>query len=643
MNRALFLKELAHHGPAVLWLAAGTLAGFPILAFVAAKEEAGSVFEGVGRFLGYLMPLLAAVLCHRLVVLEYQARTQLFLEGLPVSRGRMVAVKYLFGLGALWGLALLAFVLALLVQTGSEPLDARLLAIMLTRALGWTWCILSFFFLMGFLGRCRGPAFLLVWLAIDLVCRLKEIRLREFGPFVLVDSHFAYERDVLPWGSLGQAALLGALVVGLTAGLVRLREGSVAALLGERMSRRERGFFAALAGSLLVLLVALPDRKEPMAVEAGSNAKTARVGAAVVKVSCAETFAPAADRLALRAAQELASAHAYLGLTNVLPVFITLRPDLVASRFENDDQDRQDCVQVSANFSASDWREEDFIAWLLRETLLVQSRGRAELERKLWVLDGFPYFWLAKSGRALPSPAARNRVLTLRTLYGTREGLTQRDLETWLRFRERVGPELAGTVAGSGLAVLERRQGVERCRDFLRRVLTVAPPKDFRAALHELRFPPARLLELEAGVTLDEFVQAWQAELDAARGPWHAELAALPVVRGEVRFAPLTAGSDPPRPGQERGATLVVHYTATASPPPPEGVQWLFLHSRLTVLDRAIAADEVRRAESVHGVSAKGELPQVVSRGGRFGWTVSLDVPALDCAVISGWRREEVR
>ena len=100
-------------------------------------------------------------------------------------------------------------------------------------------------------------------------------------------------------------------------------------------------------------------------------------------------------------------------------------------------------------------------------------------------------------------------------------------------------------------------------------------------------------------------------------------------------FEPEQKGSAPPVsvriPGEdESGFTPKV----TAKSPPLQEQK---------AAERAVPKAVEPPAESVHGVSAKGELPQVVSRGGRFGWTVSLDVPALDCAVISGWRREEVR
>lgn len=631
MNRALLLKELAQHGFAVLWLGAATLVGLPVLVAVAHRMEGGSAFDGLGWFLRYVVPMLMAVLCHRLVVMEYQGRTQLFLEGLPLSRARMVVVKYLFGLGVTWGLVLLAVLLTQLVRAGAEPWDGRLLTNVLVRALGWSWVVLSGFFLMGFLGRYRVPLGVLLALVVGWINSAKEVRLEEFGPFALVDSHFGFERDALPLGALAQTFLLGVSFLVLVALLACLREGSVAALLAQKMSQRERVFFAALVAGVMVLMSAVPDRREPMELDFGEDAHSARVGAAEVQVSNARLAAEPARRLAHRVAQELSGAFEYLGLRSVPPVFITLRCDLKVDLFDRDVGMNRDGITVDANFTAPGWREEDFIAWLVRVAVLAETRRRAGLEHKLWVLDGFPDFWFARQTRAVQPTPVRHRVLALRALYGTREGLTRGDLESWLRFRERVGPEVAGGVAASGLVVLERRWGAERCRAFLRRVLATDVPKDIRAALHETRFPPARLLELEVGVELDEFVRLWSGELETARGQLRSELAALPVVRGEVKFVPLSP------------ATMQVHYHAMASPALPPESEFLMEHTALSVFDRAIVPGGVRRETKSFAAEAKGTLPQTVARGSRLGWNFALEVPALECRVISGWRREEVR
>lgn len=630
MNRTLCLKELAQHWPAMLWLTGATLVGIPVLVAVAVQQESGSALQGLLWFLRYFVPLLVAVLGHRLVVMEYQARTQLFLEGLPLSRLRMVMVKYGVGLCVIWALVLLAATLVMLMQAGAEPVDPSLLVKVFVRTLAWSWMVWNLFFLMGFLGRYRVPLFVLLVLAIDKLDDLKEIRLGEWGPFALVNSQFSYERDAFQQLALLHTLLLGILCLGLAMQLARMREGSVAALLAEAMSRREKLFFSALVAGFVVLSTALPDRREHLPLDLGEQALVVRVGAAVVQVSNAGNERAAADQLAQRAARELAGAFEYLGMADVPSVFITRGLDLDPGTFELAEPGNREGVQVRAHFGHRDWREEDFLAWLLREALLAETRSRAGLEHKLWVLDGFPDFWLAGQGGQGPFPAGRERVLTLRALYGARDGLTHKDLETWLRFRERAGPEIAAGVGWSGLAVLQHRWGSARSQAFLRRVLAQEVPKDFRAAVHERRFPPAKLVETEVGVTLEEWLTEWQRVLATARERYQPELARLPVVRGEVRFVPLSS------------ATRRVHYQASARPAVRLPDQFRFQHCELPVFDRPIASQNVRQSERF-GSSAERRLPEEVARGARFGWNISLEVPALQCRVNSGWQREEVR
>src|SRR5687768_9881425 len=93
----LIRKELRQH-----WLSFGFLA--TILAIGAVGMLAGhylrgnssSVFVGASNFLQVALPAAAMLICGRVVVAEYRAKTQLFLEALPLPRWKMIAVKYAF-------------------------------------------------------------------------------------------------------------------------------------------------------------------------------------------------------------------------------------------------------------------------------------------------------------------------------------------------------------------------------------------------------------------------------------------------------------------------------------------------------------------------------------------------------------------
>ena len=102
MTWTLLRKELRQHWLGLLGvLTTGVISYLFIIAISMAKSGAEIPFEGFRLFTVLMGVLGALVLNHRLVVVEYQARTQLFLEGLPLARWRMVAVKYGLGLGVI--------------------------------------------------------------------------------------------------------------------------------------------------------------------------------------------------------------------------------------------------------------------------------------------------------------------------------------------------------------------------------------------------------------------------------------------------------------------------------------------------------------------------------------------------------------
>ena len=91
---------------------------------------------------------------------EYQSQTQLFLESLPISRGRMIAVKYLLGLFLIFATVGLVFLSIVVITQREEALTGRFLAIMAARAVAYSWCLYAFFFFMGLMGRYRVALYL---------------------------------------------------------------------------------------------------------------------------------------------------------------------------------------------------------------------------------------------------------------------------------------------------------------------------------------------------------------------------------------------------------------------------------------------------------------------------------------------------
>jgi hypothetical protein len=629
MTWTLIRKELRQHWLAVLLLGLGTMLGYGmIIAATLTKGQAGSGFEVLRLFLALMGPLSAVLLCHRLVVLEYQSRTQLFLEGLPLARWRMVFVKYSLGFLVILLLVLLAFGLACVLSWRRENLTARFLGIISVRTISVTWLMYSFCFLLGLLGRYRVPLYLATFLALGLLAEQTQFQVSHFGPCALLDNRFAYEGEVYPWSALRITWVLGSGFMALIVVLSLIREGSVAALLAEKMSHREKVFIAALLFGLLQAAGLLGEKTKKVPFDLNDAIAEQRRGVLVKVAATPGENKRGAQELASHIANELAGAREYLGLQALPTVFITRRSDLDANRYERGELEGNEGVHVRANFEAKDWNPEHFEAWLLREVLIVSSRERTELESRRWVLDGFPLFWITR--KHLQDNLASDRQPALRALYGTESGFSSRDLEKWLSFREKVGDEVAAGVAWSGLRTLARREGPDACQRVLRRVLGIRPSKDIRASFEQVASVDT-ILRREAATSLPPFFGQWQVELAQARQTLADGFKQLPHLRGEVSFIRLSQDS------------RKIRYHAIIDPPPTAGTRYSFLYSSLSAFDEEVDPKSIQHEQNNYVEGAQEELPETLSRGGRLYWSFALQVPELGCQAISGWQRQEIQ
>jgi hypothetical protein len=627
MTRTLIRKELRQHGLGLLAvLASAALAYLLIVGASRVKDSTETPFEAFRIFSIFIALLGAVVLNHRLVVLEYQARTQLFLEGLPVARWRMVAVKYALGLATLFLMVGLAWIFACLLAWNHQSVTPRFAAILIVRAFSVCWFAHSFFFVMGLAGRYRFAIYVLLAVGIAIVAEQKALDFGRFGPAALVDTRFAFERQIVPWQGLYETWGLSLILTVLAARLSLLREGSIAALLAEKMSHREKVFIAALLSGFLFVGATLSQKAKKAPFDLKQAATASVPGVTVKVVSGAGESDPVAANLAQSAANQLGAMKEYLGIKQLPPVFIVLRRDLDANRFERGKLSEAEGVHVRANFTAREWQEEPFLAWLIPEVLTVTSKERVKLESRRWVLDGFGLFWVGRDH--CEAEMTRDQALALRSLYGADRGFAASDLNRWLSFREKVGEGVAAGVAWSGLKTLARRQGAEGCRRFLRGMLGGSEPKDFRVLLNGKTWEGH--LHEQFGQTPEAFFGNWQQELATVRNSLAGQLAALPRLNGKATFISVS--------GDSRRA----RFRLAVDPPPGSEVRYSLLYERMTAFDEEVELNKLQREQDSYPKTTELELPQTYSRGQRLYWAFGMDVPALGCQVVSGFAREEV-
>jgi hypothetical protein len=628
MTWTLLRKELRQHWWA--FLIVGALSAFGYLMILGAtitQGQAGSSLVGLRGFILLIGTIAALVICHRLVVAEYQAKTQLFLEALPLLRRQMVIIKYCLGLAVITLIVSLAFSLACLLAWHHQMLSLRFLGILAARTFSFIWLAHSFFFLMGLMGRYRLAIYIGLVFGVMMLVQNTVLDMSRFGPFSLLDKSFAYESEAFPWNDMIVTWSLSLACMLLAFGLSLCREGSVAALLAEKMSYREKIVVAVLLLSLAFAGTILDKKEKKTPFDLQDAAVETRAGIIVKVASSGDKNDTAAPRLARRVANELSAAREYLGMEQLPAVFITSRRDLDANRYERGELKRGEGVHVRANFYAKEWRDDHFLMWLMREVLIAATDSRVKLESRRWVLDGFALFW--PSRRHVQAPLEDDKALALRALYGIENGFTSQDMQHWLIFTERVGDDIAAGVAWSGIRSLARRQGEERCRRFIQAVLAAGDPKDIRALFKSE--PLNSLLQQHAGESLDTFFEQWQKDLAAIRPALAKDFAKLPRLRGQVDSLPLSFDS------------RKVRFRVGMEPLPAAAARYSLLYCRLPAFDEEVSPLSIERMQNSYARRSEDELPGSFSRGTRLYWTFSFEAPELGCPVISGWRREELR
>ncbi len=647
MIATLIKKELRQHWPALTALLIINLLVLGCALIVGWRNPMlGSKFQLLQAEEGFLA-ITCLILGNRLVVAEYQARTQLFLEALPIPRWKMFLTKYLTGLVTLMLIGVGTFAAIALSAAATEGLTLVFLGLVATRYLLFAWLCYGFFFLTGFLGKFRWGVYGLILLGIFTIKTFTDIELSRTGPMKLVTGDFAFERSHWPTGDLQITAALIAATFIISWLLATVREGSIAGKLGERISYRDKmTFIVVLVGLFFTISLAGEKRKkEPYDT---TNASIASHAAITVKIT---PQSDAAQLVAERLAEDLGALAEFLDIDRLPSVFVSERSDLDPDIFESGHLGGAEGVALRTNFTDPEWRYVDFLEKVVGDVVDGHSNGRVYEEPGFWVLDGFCLYWAHH--RAGENPSAdpldlegERSNLWLRALYGTQDyaqPITVRDhLRRWFVWQNRVGHHITAGIAWSGLVSLRAEVGEERFRNFLRASLGRDTPVNILTTARDLIVPPDRRFKNTTGLSLDEFLGSWNGKLDSAREKLGDQARTIPRLEGSFPFSSASDAGD-----SFTGDSFTGEYRFTAPADSSELSRAVLLYGDAVPFYPQVASETLLKRSPLSLDPALGEQSGTVYEdfpaGARIAHTFAAHHRILGCRIISGWQLTEVR
>lgn len=632
MNFTLLRKEVIEHGWILLILVPLIALGFGLMLLGSHLNHEGSALNAVMGYALSLLPLAQMMVCNRLVVNEYTRKTQLFLEGLPISRTGMLTTKFLLGLFIVGLPTAIALLFAAFVSSWSEPISGRFAAIMSSRLAVYVFVTYSFFFMMGLLGRYRLAIYIFLFLMVMAVSELTSFEFTEHGPLRLVDSRFAFEREIFPTRELFGNTIAGCVFVVISMLLGLAREGSIAGMLAEKMSYREKVFLAGILLAIIPTVGVLSEKQRPdpytitdAVVKDGSGFRLEIEPSAVPERS---------EQLAQSVYDDILSVREFLGMSKPLHLFLVNRSDLDADEYEPATLHNASGLLLRVNFESDDWDYQGVRNQIIHE-YLTRTSEPANYEPTCWVLDGFAEYWsLMKANAAgmepinsaVPDAANKSR---LRAMFATKIGTGVSDFETWYRFRERVGRPLSQSVGCALLMHARNKHGDRSVQQFVRGYLDGNLPNDIRGTFRSLTHPIAEVWSEAFGEDYRESIRECLSQLasDAER---EAEFLA------EI---PRLSASAETKERSDVSFDMMISPELTPADEIPIEVLYQKARPFKDVSDDRSAESQTENYRPAMSI----RLQPVFSRGDTVRWTARIRSEKLDCKLISGWKRLEVQ
>jgi hypothetical protein len=507
---ALLRKEWREHRIAIAVL---YLIGLLMLAVEWKQAEDAisplAAWHGMVIRFGTVAALYAA---NRLVMREYGAGTQLFLETLPVSRTGIVLAKWLAGWCALLLFMAPAFGAILWLSRGQVDLDAHFAALMAGRAAAYLLLVYAAAFAIALTLRLR----LYLWFALLVTAAMLDhagqLPIEDWAAFHLVKLTMVLERSQAPWWELGVTTALALGLLALSTAMAALARGALVIALARRPSARTRSLLALGFGILVGVAMLLEKRVDPPPLRM-QEAAVSR-SRPEVRIGWRHPIGgvPAAE-VAARISRDLARMQEWLGLGELTETSLVADAWSDPARFRIG-QGAPDQLVMHAALGHPDLPLRELEAALRRAHLVKQSPLYGWREDRTWLIAGFGLWWGTREDPALRALLERRALAAARWLkvYGVD---TATALAHGATTREMLGECLSGALSWRALQVVADRLGPRRFQVLMRQALGEALPDTLRG-LFAIR-ASAALLE-EAGLPPSQLAAALHQALPAGAG-----------------------------------------------------------------------------------------------------------------------------
>ena len=518
MILALIEKELRQHGAMMfLFLLLSSCGMFLLQSNQLLSLSGGSALYLVAWMLLVILPLGCLVLGNALIAAEFRQKTQVFLDGLPLPRWRMVAVKYLFGLAATQFTSILLLDTMLFTARQSEFIQWPFATLLAVKTVFWSWFCWSAIFALSFLGRYRMVVGLAVVLGLMWAQHEGGVLVNRFGPFELVSERFAFERYDYPVEELGTTGLIAVALTLLGFSLALTRDATLATMLSERMSSREKLVFISLLITGLMVLGAVAERADkvdpldmPDSVDIADD--LVQVSAAAAVTEPREDERSAMQLHAEKAANMIREMAVYLRIKKLPPLFLLHRRDLEKEEFQNGDLDSRQGYLLRLNMLKTQPSSLMLQSQVIEKLLDAKQHMRLNSDSRRWILKGFANWW-PRYSTSQPNPLT-SEIFANETefVYGETT-IVAKNLVQWKLFRKQLQDESnEGLIAMVGIETIWQ-QDQAACREFLIGALGYAAPHDFRASIHDWWYSTSYLLRSTVHMELEDLASLWTAAL----------------------------------------------------------------------------------------------------------------------------------